>query len=641
MKIGKKVITSALVILVLLSFSVNITGANAQVPYKTLTPQETKTMINRNDFALIIDVRNITEYELGHLYNAVSMPLETLGNRTNNELQAYLNSNILVYCGVGGRSVQAAQILTDNNFTKVYTLMGGIVAWMQTGYQIYTSFNYISVDNSKNGKAIIDIEPYLLFQAECPCQNQTLPDTPNPVDPMLAPELTSNTTTKTDTNKLISATFDVDGIAYEMTYNRTLLWSYEKITGNCNRTAFLVSTEIMLLSEGVETLVARSYTLDFASRSDDYKVTLLADINDISEENYGQVATIVAYLPNGAVEPTVSKETIAFNSSITLFETFQLLSDVCKEVSKLYKHSEAPELVALDQGYRTMDNELNQFHNIAKQNLQSYNKPVLNSSATILDTICTYTCGADCGVIAGLFCTAVCIPTAALCGPLWPACLLGCEGLCNGGASVACTILCDYLCGEETNWDNMGCVFLCGAACSLCDVEPICFLGCGWFCELVCDKIRGGIPSVNAPTPITYYVASIAQTGTWGYGSVNNPNNLRYEQPDGYFVQLWGGNYGDGGQIVGYMNQVAHGDIWLYCYSGTGYYTHIYTYVSYNNNNDWTQTSVQTVYGDGTGAHWIKFGSYSGNFRYIAIAAIDDNGMSANIFIDAVNVVAY
>ena len=145
------------------------------------------------------------------------------------------------------------------------------------------------------------------------------------------------------------------------------------------------------------------------------------------------------------------------------------------------------------------------------------------------------------------------------------------------------------------------------------------------------DGIGAGNPS---PPPPSTYVSSIAQYSTWDYGSVNNPWGLTGSYNDGSFVQLYGGNYGDGANVVGSMNDQSHGSICLYCYSGSGYYTHVYTYVSYNDNNDWTQTSAQTVYGDGSGAHWVYCGSYSGNFRYIAIAAIDDNGMSANLFVN-------
>ena len=147
------------------------------------------------------------------------------------------------------------------------------------------------------------------------------------------------------------------------------------------------------------------------------------------------------------------------------------------------------------------------------------------------------------------------------------------------------------------------------------------------------DAVGAGNPS---PPPDPYYVSSITHTQAYGYGAVNNQNGLTGNSNDGSYVQLWGGNYNDGGQIVGWMNQEAHGHIYLYGHSGDGYYTHLYVYVSYNNNNDWTQTSVQTV--SGTNDRWIDCGSYSGNFRYIAIVGIDNNGMSANIFLDSVKV---
>ena len=133
-------------------------------------------------------------------------------------------------------------------------------------------------------------------------------------------------------------------------------------------------------------------------------------------------------------------------------------------------------------------------------------------------------------------------------------------------------------------------------------------------------------------------MSSIAQYTTWANGVVNNPTALTGDSNDGNYAQIYGGNYNDGGNIVGWMNAEAHGHIYLYGYSFSGYYTHLYVYVSYNNYNDWTQTSVQTVYPSSAG--WIDCGYYGGNFRYIAIAALDDNGMSANLLIDSVQVTA-
>jgi hypothetical protein len=132
-------------------------------------------------------------------------------------------------------------------------------------------------------------------------------------------------------------------------------------------------------------------------------------------------------------------------------------------------------------------------------------------------------------------------------------------------------------------------------------------------------------------------VSSYVSHWIYGHGAVYNPTGIVGSSNDGNYAVIAGPNFGDGGNIVGWMNAEAHGHIYLYGYSAPGYYTHLYVFVSYNNNNDWSQTSVQTVYPGS--AQWIDCGSYyGGNFRYIAIAAIDDNGMSANLYMDSVRV---
>lgn len=60
-----------------------------------------------------------------------------------------------------------------------------------------------------------------------------------------------------------------------------------------------------------------------------------------------------------------------------------------------------------------------------------------------------------------------------------------------------------------------------------------------------------------------YWVSSITSTTTYGYGAVNDPNNMIHSYNDGSFTQLYGGNYGDGAEIVGAMNRDAHGHIYF------------------------------------------------------------------------------
>jgi len=74
----------------------------------------------------LLDVRQLKEYEAGHLPGAVLIPINELHDRWQE-----LNSNrmTIVYCAIGGRSRAGASILQDNGFREVYNLKGGTKAW--------------------------------------------------------------------------------------------------------------------------------------------------------------------------------------------------------------------------------------------------------------------------------------------------------------------------------------------------------------------------------------------------------------------------------------------------------------------------------------------------------------------------------
>ena len=46
------------------------------------------------------------------------------------------DKEVFIYCAVGARSLEAAQLLTQQGYTKVYHLKGGIQAWYQNGLPI-------------------------------------------------------------------------------------------------------------------------------------------------------------------------------------------------------------------------------------------------------------------------------------------------------------------------------------------------------------------------------------------------------------------------------------------------------------------------------------------------------------------------
>lgn len=109
------------VMLLLPSFKKNAGGAT------NVQPSEAVTLINRNG-ALVLDVREASEFVLGHITDAKHIPLDALTDRMS-ELSKYKNKPIIVNCQHGMRAAKACNVLRKADFTQVFNLEGGIVAW--------------------------------------------------------------------------------------------------------------------------------------------------------------------------------------------------------------------------------------------------------------------------------------------------------------------------------------------------------------------------------------------------------------------------------------------------------------------------------------------------------------------------------
>lgn len=84
---------------------------------------------------VIIDVRTPEEIAEGKITGALEMDyfLPSFQSKVG-ELPK--DAEIFIYCAVGARSKEAAEILIQQGFTKVYHLSGGIQAWAQGGLPI-------------------------------------------------------------------------------------------------------------------------------------------------------------------------------------------------------------------------------------------------------------------------------------------------------------------------------------------------------------------------------------------------------------------------------------------------------------------------------------------------------------------------
>lgn len=76
---------------------------------------------------VLVDVREIEEWEESRIEGAVHIPLGELPVRALTDLKK--DRDVVVYCAHGRRSMEALFILKAAGFEKVRSLEGGISAW--------------------------------------------------------------------------------------------------------------------------------------------------------------------------------------------------------------------------------------------------------------------------------------------------------------------------------------------------------------------------------------------------------------------------------------------------------------------------------------------------------------------------------
>jgi rhodanese-related sulfurtransferase len=92
---------------------------------KEITPEELMEKIERGENLQIIDVREVDEWNAGHIPQAKLIPLGFLPHRMD-ELDK--ETPIVMVCRSGARSNMATQYLTEQGFDAA-NMVGGMLAW--------------------------------------------------------------------------------------------------------------------------------------------------------------------------------------------------------------------------------------------------------------------------------------------------------------------------------------------------------------------------------------------------------------------------------------------------------------------------------------------------------------------------------
>jgi rhodanese-related sulfurtransferase len=100
---------------------------------KQIDPFEAKELLDQKK-ALIVDVREESEYQEERISGSIHLPLSTLKIKDFKELPLSEHQTLIIQCRSGMRSAKVCVLLQENDFdTHVFNLAGGILAWQQAG----------------------------------------------------------------------------------------------------------------------------------------------------------------------------------------------------------------------------------------------------------------------------------------------------------------------------------------------------------------------------------------------------------------------------------------------------------------------------------------------------------------------------
>jgi rhodanese-related sulfurtransferase len=93
--------------------------------------------MNREN-AVIIDVREHVRFNAGHIIGSTNIIISEIENSIE-KLNKYKDKPIIMVCNIGQSSIKAGIILKKHNFTKVFSLAGGIAEWQKAGLPLIKS----------------------------------------------------------------------------------------------------------------------------------------------------------------------------------------------------------------------------------------------------------------------------------------------------------------------------------------------------------------------------------------------------------------------------------------------------------------------------------------------------------------------
>jgi rhodanese-related sulfurtransferase len=125
-----------------------VKAAKAQI--REISPEQLQQMASERGDLLVLDVRESSEHEQGHIKGAMLVPrgiLEAAADpaypKHQPQLSAARERPVAVYCATGGRSAMAAVTLQLMGFRDVCSLDGGFTRWAKENHPVEKAARYV------------------------------------------------------------------------------------------------------------------------------------------------------------------------------------------------------------------------------------------------------------------------------------------------------------------------------------------------------------------------------------------------------------------------------------------------------------------------------------------------------------------
>ena len=109
--------------------------ASARTAIKTVSAEAVKAAIDSKEKAIVLDVRDGSEFSAGHLPGAINISRGTLEFVVFGKI-ADQNAKIYVYCKTAGRSALATKTLNGLGFKNAVLMDAQYADWVKAGYPV-------------------------------------------------------------------------------------------------------------------------------------------------------------------------------------------------------------------------------------------------------------------------------------------------------------------------------------------------------------------------------------------------------------------------------------------------------------------------------------------------------------------------